>query len=350
MVSRLSGLWNYLLAHARTTILVAVVLSVTIISTYCIPTGEPHVEVKAEPLFYLIGSAENPFFPFVNSFTIMLIADVIVIGLAFLATRNMQMVPRGLQNVMEMVIEALYNLFQTINRDYVARAFPLAATLFLYVLVCNLLGLLPGVGSFGVCHVYHGSEEAAGAVTSTTSGVIFLSRSEGEEGAVHDPNPYDTCAPGHILVPMFRTPSADLNFTFGIATIAWVYIEYLGFKALGRGYLRKFFNTKGIMSVVGIFEFIGELVKLPAFAFRLFGNIFAGEVVLVVLAFLIPVFLPMPLYVFELFVGFIQAFIFAVLTMAFITVATTSHEEGHEEHGDHATYPEREVEPGPAHS
>lgn len=348
MFSWLSRLRNYLLSHPRTTILVAVVAAVTIVSTYCIPTGEPHVEVKAEPLFYIIGSAENPFFPFVNSFTIMLIADALVIGLAFWATRNMQMVPRGLQNIMEMTIEALYNLFSTINRTYVARAFPLAATLFLYVLACNLLGLIPGVGSIGVCHEYHhGAESVEG---EAAAGGVFFMRAEGEEGAVTDPNPYDTCPPGEILVPLFRTPSADLNFTFGIATIAWVYIEYLGFKSLGRGYLRKFFNTNGIMSVVGIFEFIGELVKLPAFAFRLFGNIFAGEVVLVVLAFLIPLFLPMPLYIFELFVAFIQAFIFAVLTMAFITVATTGHEEEHAEgHDDHATYPQREVEPEPQH-
>ncbi len=311
-----------------------VVLSVAIASMVCLPTGEPHVEVKAEPLFFLIGSPDNPFFPFVNSFTIMLIADVLLIGLAFAATRNMQMVPRGLQNVLEMVVEALYNLFATINRDYVARAFPLVATIFFYVLFANLLGLIPGVGSIGVCQEYHheshGTALTGRLATREPGAALPLYASTAEEGAAHA-NPYNTCPAGTVLVPLFRTPSADLNFTLALATLAWVYIEYQGFKALGRGYLKKFFNTNGIMSVVGIFEFIGELVKLPAFMFRLFGNIFAGEVVLVVLAFLIPLFLPMPLYVFELFVSFIQAFIFAVLTMAFITVATTGHAEEHHE-------------------
>lgn len=311
-----------------------VVLSVAIASMFCLPTGEPHVEVKAEPLFFLIGSPDNPFFPFVNSFTIMLIADVLLIGLAFAVTRNMQMVPRGLQNALEMAVEALYNLFATINREYVARAFPLAATIFFYVLFANLLGLIPGVGSIGVCQEYHhdshGTSLTGRLAAREPGGALPLSASTEEEGAAHT-NAYNTCPAGTVLVPLFRTPSADLNFTLALATLAWVYIQYQGFKALGRGYLKKFFNTNGIMSVVGIFEFIGELVKLPAFMFRLFGNIFAGEVVLVVLAFLIPLFLPMPLYVFELFVSFIQAFIFAVLTMAFITVATTGHEEEHHE-------------------
>lgn len=326
----LSRIRDKLLASARNrNVQIGVgVLLIAILSTILIPTGTPHVEVKAEPLFYIA-----PGFPFTNSMTVMLITDVLLIGLAFWATRNLQMVPRGLQNVMEMAIEALYNLFRTINRDYVARAFPLVATIFFYVLFANWLGLIPGVGSIGVCHEYHAEEtteariELRLASTEPVANVLPAgARAEGD-----DPNPYDGCPAGTILVPLFRSPSADLNFTLALATLAWVYVEYQGFKALGVGYLKKFFNTDGIMSLVGIFEFIGELVKLPAFMFRLFGNIFAGEVVILVLTFLVPLFLPIPLYVFEIFVGFIQAFIFAVLTMAFITVAVTGHSEEHHE-------------------
>ncbi len=323
---------DFVARRSRAIIITVLILTTAIVSTYCLPTGTPHVEVKAEPLFYIIGSSENPIFPFVNSFTIMLIADVLLIGFAVWATFNMQMIPRGIQNIAEMVIEALYNLFRSINPHYIARAFPLAATLFLFILFANLLGLIPGVGSIGVCHELH-AEEANTALTMRVAAMnnawnapAGLAEGEG------DINPYDTCPAGTILVPLFRTPSADLNFTLAVATIAWVYIEYLAFEKFGTRYLKKFFNTNGIMSIVGFFEFIGELVRLPAFMFRLFGNIFAGEVVLVVLAFLVPLFLPMPLYVFELFVSFIQAFIFAVLTMAFITVSTTDHEDEHAEH------------------
>lgn len=243
---------------------------------------------------------------------------------------------------MEMAIEALYNLFQSINRDYVARAFPLVATIFFYVLVANWMGLIPGVGAIGVCHAYGSEEEHASRIelrfASTEplllSGAGAEGGGEGEGAAKEDSNPYDGCPAGTFLVPIFRTPSADLNFTLALATLSWVYIQYHGFKALGRGYMRKFFNNESpIMTVVGFFEFIGELVKLPAFMFRLFGNIFAGEVVILVLTFLIPLLLPMPLYVFEIFVGFIQAFIFAVLTMAFITVAVTGHSDEH--HAEH---------------
>jgi F-type H+-transporting ATPase subunit a len=133
-------------------------------------------------------------------------------------------------------------------------------------------------------------------------------------------------------VPYFRAPSADLNFTLAITVWAVVMIEYFGFSALGfGGYLGKFFNFKeGPMGfMVGLLEFISEIARIPAFMFRLFGNIFAGEVLLVVMIFLIPLGWPLPFYAFEVFVGFIQAFVFAVLTMAFIAIAVTPHGGDH---------------------
>ncbi|ACL23909.1 F0F1 ATP synthase subunit A [Chloroflexus aggregans] len=303
--------------RTRTILIIVGALVISIVSRFFLYTGPPHVEVAAEVIFDGI-----PGFPITNSFIVTIIVDILLIAIAFAATRNLQMVPRGLQNVMEFALDALYNLFRNINAKYVATAFPLVTTIFLFVLLGNWFGLLPGVGSIGVCHEkkdMHGVVDQRLALTGPAS----VLAAESEE--VHD-----TCAAqGKKLVPLFRAPAADLNFTFAIAAISFVFIEYWGFRALGPGYLKKFFNLNGIMSFVGIIEFISELVKPFALAFRLFGNIFAGEVLLVVMAFLLPLLLPLPFYGFEVFVGFIQAVIFALLTYAFLNIAVTGHDEEH---------------------
>ncbi|WP_299644184.1 F0F1 ATP synthase subunit A [uncultured Chloroflexus sp.] len=304
--------------RTRNILIIVGALIISIASRFFLYTGPPHVEVAAEVIFDGI-----PGFPITNSFVVTIIIDILVIALAFAATRNLQMVPRGLQNVMEFILETLYNLFRNINAKYVATAFPLVATIFLFVLFGNWFGLLPGVGSIGVCHE---KKEKHGVVTEerlAIAGPASVLAAESEEM-------YDTCAwQGKKLIPLFRAPAADLNFTFAIAIISFVFIEYWGFRALGPGYLKKFFNLNGIMSFVGIIEFISELVKPFALAFRLFGNIFAGEVLLVVMAFLVPLLLPLPFYGFEVFVGFIQALIFALLTYAFLNIAVTGHDEEH---------------------
>ncbi len=139
-----------------------------------------------------------------------------------------------------------------------------------------------------------------------------------------------------MLIPLFRAPSADLNMTLALALVVFVATEYHGFSALGANYLTKFFNVRAgpIGFIVGIVEFISEFVRIVSFMFRLFGNIFAGEVVLLVMAFLVPWLLPSVFYGYELFVAFIQAFIFAILAMVFISLATESH-GGHDDHGTH---------------
>ncbi len=137
-------------------------------------------------------------------------------------------------------------------------------------------------------------------------------------------------------MPILRSPSADLNVTLAFAIVAVIMIQVFGFQALGVGYLTKFFNFRegGMGFFVGILEFISEIVRIVAFAFRLFGNIFAGEVILVVMAFLFPYILPLPFYGLELFVAFMQAFIFSVLTLVFMSIATIGH-GGHDEHESH---------------
>jgi F-type H+-transporting ATPase subunit a len=295
------------------------------------PTSDPVVAIAPEAIPGL-GF-------FTNSMLTALILDVILILIAVLATRKMQLVPRGLQNVMEAIIEALYKLFKGVNATHVASTFPLVATIFLYVIVANVSGLFPGVGSIGFCTgEEHASSNTQLAVAAPEQGALPGGMLAAEEGEIK----YLGCPPDQQhLVPFWRPPSTDLSFTLAITVLAWLWIQYLAFKALGAGYLKKYFispagklsDGKGpIMTIVGLLELISLLARLPAFAFRLFGNIFAGEVLLIVMIFLLPLGLPLPIYLFEVFVAFIQAFIFAVLVMAFISIDTKPHEG---EHGAH---------------
>ena len=144
-----------------------------------------------------------------------------------------------------------------------------------------------------------------------------------------------------VVLPFVRVPSTDLNMTLTIALISFVMIQYIGFKALGIGYLTKFFNfgtlfkspLGGIDVAVGLLELIGDFAKILSFSFRLLGNIFAGSILLFVMSFLIPI-LPWPFFILEFFVGVIQALVFALLTAIFMNLATISHH--HDDDRDHA--------------
>ncbi len=135
-----------------------------------------------------------------------------------------------------------------------------------------------------------------------------------------------------VVLPFVRVPSTDLNMTLTIALISFIMIQYIGFKALGIGYLTKFFNFAtlfksplgGIDVAVGLLELIGDFAKILSFSFRLLGNIFAGSILLFVMSFLIPI-LPWPFFILEFFVGVIQALVFALLTAIFMNLATISH-------------------------
>ncbi|NJP06264.1 MAG: F0F1 ATP synthase subunit A [Chloroflexaceae bacterium] len=308
---------------ARTIGLIVGGLILAIGSRILFPNISLHVSVAAEPLFFITEGI-----PFTNAVLVTIIVDIFLIVMAFMAASKLQLVPRGLQNVVEMIIEALVKLFQGINATYARRAFPVLGTIFLFVIFANLFGLLPGFGSIGLCrsHAEEGEQHGSLAMAGPLSSVSPALAAAGES----DYSPYIGCDPGESLVPLFRSPSADLNMTLALSLISVVMIEYFGFSALGPGYLKKFFNFSGpIPFFVGILELVSEIARIPAFMFRLFGNIFAGEVLLVVMIFLVPFGLSIPFYGFEVFVSFIQAFVFAVLTMAFISIAVTSHDDGH---------------------
>ncbi len=134
-----------------------------------------------------------------------------------------------------------------------------------------------------------------------------------------------------LVIPFFRGTFSDVNNTLAMGIVAFIFIEFWGLQALGWGYLSKFFNLKGIMSFVGILELLSEFIRVISFTFRLFGNIFAGEVLILMLTFLMPFLLVDVIYGLELFVGFIQAAVFALLTLVFASMAVESHDEEHHE-------------------
>lgn len=207
-----------------------------------------------------------------------------VLMLIIFSTRRLQLVPGRWQSMIEIVIGGLYELFSSVVGANIQKFFPLIATLFIFILTANWLGLLPGFGSIGILAEVHGQEE---------------------------------------FIPIFRGPTADLNTTLALALIAVVAIQYYGLATLGRVYLARFINLSNpINFFVGLLETVLEFAKIISFAFRLFGNIFAGEVLLTVIAFLIPIFAPLPFLFLEVFVGIIQALVFSLLTAVFLALAT----------------------------
>jgi F-type H+-transporting ATPase subunit a len=304
------------------------------------------ISAAAEPIWCLGGALEGEHcasgFPITNSLIMTVLVDLLLVLTFVFGARNMQLVPRGFQNVVEAMVEGFYNFAQGVDRKNVAKFFPMCATIFFFVLYANFFALVPGVGSIGSCVEAHAAEtesttaegaQAAGGATETAPAT------EAEHPSATFAGLPGYCENGHV-VPFLRSPSADLNVTLAFALAAVFMIEVFGFQALGVGYLTKFFNFReGAMGfVVGLLELVSEFVRIIAFAFRLFGNIFAGEVVLIVMAFLFPYLLPLPFYGLELFVAFMQAVIFSVLTLVFMTLATQAH-GGHAEQGHPVTMP-----------
>jgi F-type H+-transporting ATPase subunit a len=290
-----------------------------------------HISVAAEPVVCLGGVRATletcaSGFPITNSLITTVIVLIIFFIIILAGTRNMQLIPRGFQNTLEVLVEAFYNFAQGVDRKNIAKFFPFCASAFFFMLVSNITGLIPGVGSIGVC--VPTAKEAA-----IVTPIADVTMAEEPAGAADFFASWPlACEKGTTLVPVLRAPTADLNMTLAWALASVALIQFFGFQALGIGYLTKFFNFREgfMMALVGILELISEFVRIIAFAFRLFGNIFAGEVILVVMAFLFPYLLPAPFYAFELFVAFIQALIFAVLSRVFLSQATEAHGGHHE--------------------
>ncbi len=264
----------------------------------------PEPELAAEEVFHILG------FPITNSVVGAWVTIIFLVTFSYIITRRMKSMPGRLQGVFEFLLGWLYNFCQNVaGKKNGRRFFPIVATIFLLVAFNAWLSLLPGFGS------------------------IEIVNSEGH------------------TVHLLRGANTDINMPLAIALASFVFVEFFGLKSLGIRYLGKFVNvgqffrsisqiftgkvhtglsgllTGFIFAFVGFLEALSELVRIVSFTFRLFGNMTAGEILLLMAAFLIPWIFALPFYGLELLVGFVQALIFSGLTLVFLTLASAHHAE-----------------------
>lgn len=270
---------------------------------------QPHPELPPEALFH-IG-----FFPITNTMITAWISIILIILLSYFAFRKMKLVPSGLQAVMEYVFGSLLNFCTSVAGEKNGRRFfPVVASIFIFIIINAWVSLLPFYGD-----------------------ALYAIEADG----------------GHV--PLLRGANTDINLTLALAVFAFVSIEYFGLKDLGvTHYLGKFvrigqlrkgfrllFSGKlktafgalffGVIDfAVGILETFSEFIRIISFSFRLFGNMLAGEILLLITAFLIPMAFAIPFYGLEVLFSFVQALIFAGLTLVFMTLAVAIHSEGPE--------------------
>jgi len=331
-------------------------------------------------------TAESVFGPVTNSIVMAVIVCAVIIWFVRHAMKDAQLIPGARQNFVELIAEFLFNQTEAIVGKKVApRAFPLLATIFIFVLMNNYFGLLPGVGTIGWkggAHGDHGAEHpvAAHVAPATPAAVHATAVAESPESATaakevaavaesHEAPEAEVAYKEH-LIPWFRPASADLNFTLALAAVFMLLWVFLTVREVGVwGFILHTFGPKGGLqgfmkfALIPIFFFVG-MIELVSIAFRpvslslrLFGNIFAGETLLhamggllaslgapPIVAFFGKILLPLPFYFLELLVGVLQATVFTLLCAVYIQLST-AHDE---EHGDDAHDAEGHGAPAPA--
>ncbi|MBL7209264.1 MAG: F0F1 ATP synthase subunit A [Dehalococcoidia bacterium] len=267
--------------------------------------SKPHVQLPSEGITRVGG------FTITNTLIASWLTIVVLVGLFYACTRKMKPIPGRLQSVAEIVVETLLNFIEgTAGKKHARTLFPIVATIFLYVLINAYLALLPFYGTIGI------------------------TESDG------------------TFVPLLRAANTDINVPLSIALMAFVFVEYWGLRSVGGfRYLNNFFNfgqlRDGVVNLfrgkirpaisgilfgfinlfVGILEVFSHFIRIISFTFRLFGNMTAGEILLLVVCFLVPFVATIPFYGLELLIGFIQALIFAGLTLVFGIIALAPHAE-----------------------
>ncbi len=275
--------------------------------------GQAPVETQAEVGHEHTLFAESVFqignLTITNSLLNSWIVVFLVIIISLTVRSRIKQIPRGIQNVLEMAVEGFLDIFDSVtgSREKSLKFFPFVFSFFILILLNNWLGLLPGIGSVGNIVLENGHE---------------------------------------VFVPYFRGGTADLNTTLALAIIGVVASHIFGVMALGVWrYLNKFINIKAFLEIpkkirkdptvlivnpikafVGLIEIIGEIAKVASLSFRLFGNIFAGEVLLASMAAILAFGLPIPFMFLEIIVGLIQALIFSMLILAYLTMNTAAEE------------------------
>lgn len=241
------------------------------------------VTLFAEKIFE-IGS-----FPITNTFLTTLITTGILVAFAVVTSKRISLIPTSkLQLVSEVVIE---NIFSTIeglsDRKRAQRFFPIVATFFIFIIFANYLGLFPGFNTIGL-------------------------------NEIHD---------GHrVFIPILRSINSDLNVTLALALISVGVTHYYSITTIGIvNYLKRYFSLNPVNLFVGLLEIVAEITKIISLSFRLFGNIFAGETLLVTISSLFAFVLPLPFIFLEIVVGFVQAAIFMMLTLVFMVILSEKH-------------------------
>ncbi len=212
-------------------------------------------------------------------------------GVYFL-NKKLKKIPGIFQNIVEMIFETFYNLVESVAEKNAGKIFPYVMSFFLVILIANWSGLIPGFGTIGIYEEVHGERE---------------------------------------LIPLFRNATSDLNVTLGLALVSLIATHMLSLQTIGlKSYLSRYFSFNPINLFVGFLEIVSEITKVISLSFRLFGNIFAGEVVLVTISSLFAFLFPIPFILLEMIVGLVQALVFSLLTMVFMAILMTPHHQ--EEH------------------
>lgn len=358
---------------------IACVGPIVLFTSIGIAPAVPVITVFGEPLDKGTFLGDIP-----NTIWALLLVDVVIVLIAY-SLRNLQEIPSGFQNGFEMVFGFLYN--QTKNVVGAADAkkvFPVVSTLFLVVLVANWMKIIPGYESVGVLHCAASDElvtmagypihgvptifEDGGQEAHDVPFVSFLKvdssfnagtratelgyeaceykylgydKYEHEFDEVNEELQHEAELNGEdnvnnvidnlVIAPFFRGASTDLNFTFAMSVFAMFFVQYFGIQKLGLSYFAKFMNLpalgkgKAMDFVVGLLEIISELSKVLSFSFRLFGVMFAGGILLIVVLFLAGSVIPVAVLALELFVGVIQAYVLFILPLSLIKIAMTAH-------------------------
>ncbi len=265
---------------------------------------KPHVQLPAEGIFHLFG------FTVTNTIITSWLTIIVLVAIAYAVTHRIKLIPSRLQSILEFAIEWMLNFCVDVaGEKYGRRFFPIVTTIFLFVLFNAWLSLIPGFGS------------------------ILVTGTEGEP------------------VPLLRGANTDFNLPLALALVSFVFVEYNGIRSLGIfHYMKKFINIgrffggigqllrgklrTGIVELlwgaidifVGFLETLSEIMRIVSFTFRLFGNMTGGEILMLIIFFLIAWVMPLLVYGFELLVGLVQAIVFSGLTLVFATVAVTPHE------------------------
>ncbi|MSQ30754.1 MAG: F0F1 ATP synthase subunit A [Dehalococcoidia bacterium] len=347
----------------------------------------PAIVVAPEHIFTIGGLAiTNTMF---TSWWVVLL--LLLVG--FFTRRGLRLVPSGFAGFVEAAVEGFYGIVVSAAGEKNGRRFfPLVATIFFFVLTSNYFGLLP-LNSIGKTEPGHGAKQVVFGQTSlpligdlayiplkpqtinvgageapilpagaeghgapaapgkgapghgaalgaSTDAVVSREPGAATASAAVEPKDAPSGAFSGALSPYFRSVNTDINAPLAIAIFSFLFVEFWGLQSLGPGYLKKFFAFDAIFKkgpltglidiFVGILEFVSELSRMVSFTFRLFGNVFAGEVLLAMMSFLVPFLLVDVFYGLEMFVGLIQAFVFAMLTLVFAVTAVSHH--GGEEH------------------